>query len=205
MGDKSSVAAVSSPMEVGSRDNRNEDENGKMSSMRNAETLFRLLPVALSLASLVIMFKNSQSNDFGSLSYSDLGAFRYLVHANGICAGYSLLSAIYAALPRPSILPRAWTLFIFDQVLTYAILAAGAASTEVVYLAYKGDEAVTWSDACSSFSGFCHKATASVAITFVCVICYGLLSLVSSYRLFSNYDAPVGYVHKGIEIAAFQA
>ncbi|KAK6914079.1 Casparian strip membrane protein domain [Dillenia turbinata] len=205
MGDKSSVAAFSSPMETGSRENRNEDENGKMSSMRNAETVFRLMPVALSLVALVVMFKNSQSNDFGSISYSDLGAFRYLVHANGICAGYSLLSAIYAALSRPSALPRAWTLFILDQVLTYVILAAGAASAEVVYLAYKGDVAVTWSDACSSFGGFCHKATVSVAITFVSMICYGLLSLISSYRLFSNYDAPIGYVHKGIEVAVFQA
>lgn len=40
------------------------------------ETLLRLLPIALCLSALVIMLKNSQSNDFGSLSYSDLGAFR---------------------------------------------------------------------------------------------------------------------------------
>ncbi|GFZ05166.1 uncharacterized protein family [Actinidia rufa] len=30
-------------------------------------------------------------------------------------------------------------------------MAAGAISTEVVYLAYKGDEAVTWSVACGSY------------------------------------------------------
>lgn len=47
-------------------------------SMRTAETMLRLLPMALGVAALVVMLKDSQSNDFGSVSYSDLGAFRYL-------------------------------------------------------------------------------------------------------------------------------
>lgn len=76
-------------------------------------------------------------------------------------------------------------------MLTYVILAAGAVSSEVLYLAYKGDTSITWSAACGSFDGFCRKATASVAITFVAVVCYTLLSLLSSYKLFSKYDAPV--------------
>lgn len=45
-------------------------------SVRTAETLLRILPMALCLAALVIMLKNSQTNEYGSLSYSDLGAFR---------------------------------------------------------------------------------------------------------------------------------
>ncbi|CAK9151812.1 unnamed protein product [Ilex paraguariensis] len=194
------VVSGSSPMDISTRDG--EDENGS-TVMRTAETLLRLLPMALCVVALVVMLKNSQTNDFGSLSYSDLGAFRYLVHANGICAGYSLLSAVVAAVPRPSTMSRAWTFFLLDQVLTYIILAAGAVSTEVLYLAYKGDEAITWSEACGSFGGFCRKATAPIAITFVVVFCYAVLSLISSYRLFSKYDAPVGYNNKGIEIAAF--
>lgn len=86
------------------------------------------------------------------------------------------------------------------------ILAAGTASTEVLFLAYKGDAAITWSTACGSFGGFCRKATTSVAITFVTVICYAALSLLSSYKLFSKYDAPVEYYNNGaaaVEIAAF--
>ena len=41
---------------------------------------------------------------------------RYLVHVNGICAGYSLLSAVFTAMPRPSTMSRAWTFFLLDQV-----------------------------------------------------------------------------------------
>ncbi|CAA0816361.1 CASP-like protein 2A1 [Striga hermonthica] len=173
--------------------------------MRMAETLLRILPIALCVAALVIMLKDSETNDYGSLSYSDIGAFRYLVHASGVCAGYSLLSAVVAAVPRPSSMSRAWAFFLLDQLLTYVILAAGAISTEVVYLAYKGDTSITWSQTCGSFGGFCRKATASIAITFVVTLCYAGLSLISSYRLFSKYDAPVAYTNKGIEVATFQA
>lgn len=175
-------------------------------TMRTAETLLRLVPLALCVVALLVMLKNSQTNDLGSVSYSDLGAFRYLVHANGICAGYSLLSAIIVAMPRPSTMSRAWTFFFLDQLLTYVILAAVTASTEVLFLAYKGDASVTWSEVCGSFGGFCHKATASVGMTFGTVTCYAALSLLSSYKLFSKFDAPVGYFsNKGtIEIAGFQ-
>ncbi|XP_050220337.1 CASP-like protein 2A1 [Mercurialis annua] len=186
---------------MGSRDDH-EDENDPM---RTAETILRLIPMALCVSALVLMLKNSQTNDFGSVSYSDLGAFRYLVHANGICAGYSLLSAIIVAMPRPSTMSRAWTFFLLDQVLTYAVLAAGAVSVEVLYLARKGDTAITWSAACTSFGGFCHKATASASITFAVVACYAMLSLVSSYKLFSRFGAPdVTYPSKAIEIPAFR-
>lgn len=201
MTDKSVAPADNGSSPVVDHEQRGGDDTG--SAMRSVETLLRLLPVGLCVAALVLMLKDSETNDFGSLSYSNIGAFRYLVHANGICAGYSLLAAVVAAVPRPSTMPRAWTFFLLDQLLTYVILAAGAVSTEVVYLAYKGDEAITWSETCGSYGGFCKKATASVAITFVVGICYALLSLMSSYRLFSKYDAPIAYSNKGIEIAAF--
>ncbi|XP_020214755.1 CASP-like protein 2A2 [Cajanus cajan] len=197
----SAVEGARSPMQM---QMKMEDElEGNSSTLRTAETLLRLLPVGLCVSALVLMLKNSQQNQYGSVDYTDLGAFRYLVHANGICAGYSLFSAVIAAMPRPSTMPRAWTFFLLDQVLTYIILAAGAVSTEVLYLAENGDSATTWSAACKSFGGFCHKGTASIGITFVAVFCYVLLSLISSYKLFSKYDAPACRPTAAIEVAAF--
>ncbi|XP_010917325.1 CASP-like protein 2A1 [Elaeis guineensis] len=174
------------------------------SGVRTAETMLRVVPMGLCLAALVLMLKNAQVNDFGSVSYADLTPFRYLVYANGFCAGYSLLSASCTALPRPNTLSRSWLLFFFDQVFTYVILAAGTVSAELMYLAYNGDEAVTWSKECGVFDSFCQRATASIGITFGAVACYALLSLLSSYRLFSTYEAPLPFVGKtGLEIAAF--
>ncbi|WOH03079.1 hypothetical protein DCAR_0522471 [Daucus carota subsp. sativus] len=193
----------SSPSVAAARGDKNAGEENGSSSMRKTESMLRLLPMSLCIVSLVLMLSNSQSSDdFGLLSYSNLGAFRYLVQASGVCAGYSFLSALVSALPRPSTMFRAWTFFVLDQVFTYIILGAGAVSTEVVYLAYKGDAAITWSGACGSLGKFCHKATASLAITFAVVICYAVLSLISSYRLFSRYEAPVGYTNKGIDMSS---
>ncbi|KAL6561672.1 hypothetical protein OROMI_017273 [Orobanche minor] len=180
------------------------DEGGS-TTIRTAETLLRVLPMPLCMSALVVMLKNSQTNDYGSLSYSDLGAFKIFspCNASGVCAGYSLLSAVATAILRPSTMFRAWTFFLLDQLLTYIILAGGAISTEVVYLAYKGDASITWSQTCDSFGGFCRKATASIVITFIATLCFAGLSLISSDRLFSKYDAPVANTRKWIEVATF--
>ncbi|XP_061360521.1 CASP-like protein 2A2 [Gastrolobium bilobum] len=197
------VAAARSPMQLmmGTESVVESEEN--TSTLRAAETFLRLVSIGLCVSALTLMLKNSQDNEYGSVSYTDFGAFRYLVHANGICAGYSLLSAVIVALPRPSTMPRAWTFFLLDQVLTYIVLAAGAVSTEVLYLAENGDTATTWSSACGSFGRFCHKVTTSIAITFVAVVCYVVLSLISSYKLFSKYDAPASTPTTTIDVAAF--
>lgn len=91
--------------------------------------------------------------------------------------------------------------------MTYLVLGAGAVSTEVLYLAYKGDTAITWSSGCSSFGVFCHKATASVALTFAVLACYIVLSLISSYNLFTNYNAPSSNSHSkpALQLSSFHA
>lgn len=94
-------------------------------------------------------------------------------------------------------------LLLLSQILTYVVLAAGAVSAEVLYLAYKGDDAITWSDACSSYGSFCHRATASVIITFFVVCFYVVLSIISSYKLFTRFDPPAIVDSKNLEVAVF--
>ncbi|TVU13401.1 hypothetical protein EJB05_40455 [Eragrostis curvula] len=167
------------------------------------ETLLRAAPLGLCVAAMVFMLKDKQTNEYGTVAYSDLGGFKYLVAANGICAFYSLGSAFYTAVPRTASLSSSWIVFLLDQVSTYLILAAGAASAELLYLAYHGDKEVTWSEACGVYNSFCSQARISVAITFASVLCFILLSLISSYRLFSAYEAPPPLGNKGVEIAAY--
>ena len=61
------------------RNHASEEEGEVMgslgSAMRTAETLLRVVPIGLCLAALLVMLKNSQENDYGSVSYSNLGAF----------------------------------------------------------------------------------------------------------------------------------
>ncbi|KAH0451610.1 hypothetical protein IEQ34_018909 [Dendrobium chrysotoxum] len=211
---------TAAPLPVSKQEEEADAIESGVSAVRTAETLLRVVPMGFCLAALILTLKNSVDNDYGSISYSDLGSFKYLVYMNGLCAGYSIFSAFYTAIPRPLSTSRAWTIFFLDQarflisydasvqtnggnsegkVVTYAILAAGAAAAEIVYLAYEGDEQVTWSRVCGVFGGFCGKAKASVGITFGAVACYVLLSLISSYRLFSAYPAPVSTFAAAVE------
>ncbi|KAJ8898578.1 hypothetical protein K2173_001475 [Erythroxylum novogranatense] len=176
-GGSSPMAMMTSIRSVG------EGDMDVRSILRTAETILRLLPMALCLSALVV---------FGACEWYLCWLF--------------LLSAVVVAVPRPSTMFRAWTFFFLDQVLTYVILGAGTVSAEVLYLANKGDTDITWSKACGSFGEFCHKATTSVVVTFAAVACYMAVSLVSSYKLFSRYDAPVTYLgDKGIQIPTFHA
>lgn len=54
-----------------------EELEDRASLLRIVETFLRLFPIALCVTALVIMLKNSEENEYGSLAYSDLGAFRY--------------------------------------------------------------------------------------------------------------------------------
>ena len=53
------------------------DETLSSSGMRVADTLLRLASMGLCVAALIVMLKNSQTDDYGSVAYSDLGAFKY--------------------------------------------------------------------------------------------------------------------------------
>jgi len=81
------VSATRSPMQVmmapAAAATGEELEGNTTSFLRTAETFLRLLPIGLCVAALVLMLKNSEENDYGSVSYNDLGAFRYInVHTH---------------------------------------------------------------------------------------------------------------------------
>lgn len=72
------AVTASSPLPMmGSRAHQEINEDGN-AALRTAEPIARLVPMALCVAALVLMLKNSETSDFGSLSYSDLGAFRFV-------------------------------------------------------------------------------------------------------------------------------
>ena len=84
--------------------------------VRPVETLLRAAPLGLCVAAMAVMLKDQQTNEYGTVAYSDLGGFKYLVYANGLCAAYSLVTAFYTAVPRPATVSRSWVVFLLDQV-----------------------------------------------------------------------------------------
>jgi hypothetical protein len=75
---RSSMQLMMRPASTAATDDQEELEGNTTTFLRTAETFLRLLPIGLCVSALVLMLKNSEENDYGSVSYTDLGAFRYI-------------------------------------------------------------------------------------------------------------------------------
>lgn len=74
--------------------------------------------------------------------------------------------------------------------MSYLMVTSGSAVSEILYLAEKGDRQVSWSEVCSYFGLFCEKTKVSLGLHLGALACFLVLSLVSAFRLFSQFAAP---------------
>ena len=75
------------------------------------------------------------------------------------------------------------------------MVTSGAAVLEILYLAYKGDRGVTWSEACASYGKFCSRLNLALALHALALSCFLLLALISAYRVFSMFHPPLPSKH----------
>ncbi|KAG1368334.1 CASP-like protein 2D1 [Cocos nucifera] len=156
--------------------------------LRFLDFSLRLSVIPLSVASLWLMASNKQASDaYGKVEFSNLSGLKYLVGINAIATGYAIASVLLLCL---RCFNSDWPLFISDQVMAYLMVTAGSAVAEVLYLAYEGDRDVSWSEVCSYYGMFCGKIKVSLALHFVALVCFVVLSLISAYRIFSKFEAP---------------
>ncbi|KAL8215730.1 hypothetical protein R6Q57_022567 [Mikania cordata] len=80
---------------------------------------------------------------------------RFLVSISAISAGYALISVVSSWVKN--LMNKAWIFFVCDQVVTYLMVACVGSIGEILYLAYNGNQKVTWSEACSSYGRFCGR------------------------------------------------
>ncbi|PKI77558.1 hypothetical protein CRG98_002164 [Punica granatum] len=129
----------------------------------------RVSAIPLSIASISLTVTDHQSNEtFGKIEFHNLLGLKYMV----------LISAI------------SWIFFLSDQVIAYLMVTSVAAVSEIVYLGYKGDREVTWSEACSSFGKFCSRMGIGLVFHALALCCFLSLSVISAFRAFSVFDPP---------------
>ncbi|XP_042444566.1 CASP-like protein 2D1 [Zingiber officinale] len=160
-----------------------------MRSFRTLDLSLRLTVLPLTVASLWLMATDNQASDaYGKVEFSDISGFKYLVSMNAMAFIYAAASVLISScLGR---FDAHWLFFVLDQAVAYLMVTSGAAATEVVYLAYEGDERASWSEACSYYGEFCNKAKVSLSLHMVAFACFMALSLVSAYRVFCKFEAP---------------
>lgn len=83
--------------------------------------------------------------------------------------------------------------------MAYLMLTSGAAVLEILYLAYNGDQQVTWSEACSSYGKFCSKMKIALILHSLALGCFIILAAISAFRFFSMFDPPSVSSNKEVE------
>ena len=75
--------------------------------------------------------------------------------------------------------------------MAYLMVTSGAGGGELMYLAYKGDVEVTWSEACSAYGKFCSNLKIALLLHFLALFCFLVLAVISGFRAFSMFDPPL--------------
>ncbi|KAL6999276.1 hypothetical protein U1Q18_000438 [Sarracenia purpurea var. burkii] len=151
----------------------------------------RLSVIPLSVASIWLTVTNQQYNaNYGTkLEFTNLQGLKYMVCISALSAGYAFLAAVSSWVK--CLATKAWIFFVSDQVVAYLLITSGAAMVELLYLAYNGDNYITWSEACTSYGSFCNRLTVALGLHAVALCCFFVLALISAYRVFSKFEPPL--------------
>ncbi|MED6157112.1 hypothetical protein PIB30_020268 [Stylosanthes scabra] len=163
-----------------------------------AEVVLRCVILGLGVLATVLVVTDTQVKEILSFQkkakYTDMKALVFLVVANALAAGYSLIQGLRCVLSiiRGSVLfskPLAWIIFSADQVMAYVTVAAVAASVQSAVFAKAGQPELQWIKVCSMFGKFCNQVGEGVACAVVVSLSMVLLSCISAFSLFRLYGS----------------
>ncbi|KAL3627303.1 hypothetical protein CASFOL_028666 [Castilleja foliolosa] len=164
--------------------------------VRLAELTLRCLICGLAVVSAVLIGTDTQVREFFTIKkrakFTDMKALVFLVIANGIAAGYSLVQVLRCVLSmvKGTVLfnkPLAWAIFSGDQVMTYMTLSAVAAAIQSGLFAQFGQTELQWMKTCDLYPKFCNQVGEGVASSLLSCLSMVVLSAISAYGLFRLY------------------
>ncbi|KAL5097522.1 hypothetical protein RYX36_001849 [Vicia faba] len=164
--------------------------------VRITELVLRCVILGLGLLAVVLIVTDSQVRVFFTLEkkakFTDMKALVFLVVANGLAAGYSLIQGLRCAVSmiKGSVLfkkPLAWAIFSGDQVMAYITVAAVAAAAQSAVFAKMGQPELQWMKICDMYGKFCNQVGEGLASAFLASISMVILSCISAFSLFRLY------------------
>ncbi|KAG5570264.1 hypothetical protein H5410_060030 [Solanum commersonii] len=159
------------------------------SHLKALDCTLRLFVIPLSIASIWLSVTNQQNNiSYGKLEFTNFTGLKYMVGISAASGGYALFTAI--ALWVRGLVTKAWFFFVSDQLVAYLMVTSLAAIWEILYLAYNGDQMVSWSEACTSFGKFCSRLKLVLVLHAITLCCFLALAVISAYRVFSRFQPP---------------
>ncbi|TMW84137.1 casparian strip membrane protein 3-like [Solanum lycopersicum] len=120
--------------------------------------------------------------------YKDLPTFTFFVVANGIVSAYlavSLVLSILHIVMSGARITRVVLIF-FDTVMMAFLTSGASAAAAIVYLAHKGNARANWIAICQHYNSFCDRASGSLVGSFIGVLVFLLLIILSALALSRN-------------------
>lgn len=71
------------------------------------------------------------------------------------------------------------------------MVTSEAAVAEIMFLAYKGDRQVSWSETCGSYGSFCNRLKLILSLNSIAICCFFVLAVISAHRVFSRFEPPL--------------
>ncbi|CAK8531282.1 unnamed protein product [Lathyrus sativus] len=164
--------------------------------VRITELVLRCVILGLGVLAVVLIVTDSQVRVFFTLEkkakFTDMKALVFLVVANGLAAGYSLIQGLrcVVSMIKGSVLfnkPLAWAIFSGDQVMAYITVSAVAAAAQSAVFAKMGQPELQWMKICNMYGKFCNQVGEGLASAFLVSLSMVILSCISAFSLFRLY------------------
>ncbi|KAG4945995.1 hypothetical protein AAZX31_15G111500 [Glycine max] len=160
------------------------------------ELVLRCVILGLGVLAAVLVGTDSEVKEFFSFQkeakFTDMKSLVFLVVANGLAAGYSLIQGLRCILSmiRGRVLfskPLAWAIFSGDQVMAYVTVVALAAAGQSGMIARVGQPELQWMKICNMYGKFCNQVGEGIASAFVASLSMVVMSCISAFSLFRLY------------------
>ncbi|GMP73462.1 hypothetical protein CsSME_00031215 [Camellia sinensis var. sinensis] len=124
--------------------------------------------------------------------FTDMKALVFVVVANGLAAGYSLVQGLrcVVSIVRGTVLfnkPLAWAIFSADQLMAYMMAAAVATALQSSVFAKFGETELQWMKICNLYGKFCNQVGEGIATALIASLGMVVLSAISAFSLFRLY------------------
>ncbi|XP_074569804.1 CASP-like protein 2B1 [Curcuma longa] len=164
--------------------------------LKVAELALRCAICGFGVLAAALIGSDTQVREFFSVEkkakFTDMKALVFLVAANGMAAGYSLIQGArcVSSMVKGAVLLNkalALTIFSFDQALTYLTLAAVASAAQSAELGKFGQPELQWMKICSLYGKFCTRVAEGIASALLACLCMVTVSSMSAFNLFRLY------------------
>ncbi|PKA58200.1 CASP-like protein [Apostasia shenzhenica] len=166
--------------------------------LRAGELALRIAVLGLGLTAAALVGSDSQVRRIFSLEkrarFTDMKVLVFVVVANGVAAGYSLLQAlrcVVGAMRGYVVLNKvlAWIIFSCDQVMAYVLLSAMAAAAQASVLGQFGQPELQWIKTCELYKKFCKQVGEGLGSAFVGSMAMIMVTCISAFNLFRLYGS----------------